>query len=536
MQRNVAGIIIEQLAAWGIKKVFGSIGDDVFYLFDALAHQTDIKFYQVRHEETAAFMASAHAKLTGELGVCLADGGPGTLHLLNGLADAYTDRVPVLAITGQVARKDIGTNVKQYIDQQSLLRPIAAYTTLLCDPAATMQVLESAYRCAVTGRTVAHISVPMDVLPMPCEGNIIPVPLYLDTHPASSPGVIDEAVKIMEKAHRPVILVGEGGRQAGMLLAELSARWGAGVINTLPGTGAIDRSLPLYIGGLGHAGSPAAAKLLSEADVCLLVGANWWPQKYVPGAIKIIQIAVNPPDIGATTPVSYGLVGETDAVMQQVLNKLKIHPNQEWIKKIQQENQNWLNQLETETNTQGTPVHPAAVIRAIQDLAADDAIICLDTGDNTVWFGRVFRPARQRVLISGKWRSMGFGLPAALAAQIDSPGQMVIALVGDGGFTMNMSDFLTAVKYSLPIKVIVMNNSSLSMEKNKMLAGGLVPEGTSLLNPDFAKFSECCGGLGFKVEHSNELKSVLQEALNSNRPAIVDVKVSDLAVPGTTMP
>ncbi|TYO96184.1 thiamine pyrophosphate-binding protein [Desulfallas thermosapovorans] len=536
MPRNVAATILEQLAAWGVKKIYGFIGDSIFYLFNALASRSDIDFYQVRHEETAAFMASAHAKLTGELGVCIADGGPGTLHLLNGLADAYSDRVPVLAITGQVARKDIGTNAKQYIDQQSLFRPISSYTSLLCDQAKITDVLGKAYRCAVTGRSVAHVSVPMDVLPLACDAQIVPDAPYLNTHPVSSTQVIDGAVAMMEQAIRPVILIGEGGRPAGALLAELSARWGAAVITTLQATGAVDCTQPLYVGGLGHAGSPAAAKILSQADVCLIAGANWWPQKYVSHNISIIQISQNPSDIGATTPVSYGVVGDIELILKHILKKAHLSSNQEWIKNISQENANWLDRLEQEVNAPVSPIHPAAVVRAVQNAVTSDTIVCLDTGDHTVWFGRIFRPDRQRVLLSGKWRSMGFGLPAALAAKINHPAQKVIALVGDGGLAMNMADFVTAVKYNLGITVIVMNNCSLSMEKNKMLAGGLNPKGTSLLNPDFAKFAECCGGKGYKVEHADKLNDVLQVAINSDIPAIVDVQVASLAVPGTALP
>lgn len=291
-QRNVAEAILEQLSAWDVKYIYGLVGDDIFYLMDALARRNTIKFYQVKHEESAAIMASAQAKLTGETGVCLADGGPGTAHLINGLADAFMDNVPVLAITGQVARKDIGTNKKQYVDQQSLLRPLVSYTGLLCDPAATPQVLENAWRPAVAGRSVSHVSVPMDVLPMPCEAAIIPPAPYLGSHPRSSSEVVQGALELMRKSHRPVILSGAGGRKAGRFLSELSLRWGAAIINTLAGTGVVDRYHPYYVGGLGHAGSPASARLLSQADLCLVVGANWWPQNYVPKDIPAQQASV----------------------------------------------------------------------------------------------------------------------------------------------------------------------------------------------------------------------------------------------------
>ena len=535
-QRSVAEVILDQLSAWGVKNIYGLVGDDIFYLMDALGRRNTIKFYQVKHEESAAIMASAQAKLTGETGVCLVDGGPGTAHLINGLADAFMDRVPVLAITGQVARKDIGANKKQYVDQQSLLRPLVSYTGLLCDPAAAPQVLENAWRTAFAGKSVSHFSVPMDVLAMPCKAAIIPPAPYLGTQPRSPAGVVEGALELMRESHRPVILAGSGSREAAGVLGELSLRWGAAIVTTLAGTGVVDRYHPYYVGGLGHAGSPSSTRLLSQADLCLVVGANWWPKNYVPKGIPVIQIDLNPAHIGSTMPVAYGLVGDAQSILEQLSGSIIPDTNREWTGLIRKEINSWLTRLEQETSVQSSPVHPAALIRSIQELAPDDAIICLDTGDHTVWFGRVFRPVRQQVLLSGKWRTMGFGLPAALAAKINRPAQKVLALVGDGGFAMTMADFLTAVKYNLDVTIVVMNNSCLAMEKNKMVAGGLLPEGTSLQNPDFAGYANSCGGLGLRVEHSRELVPALRDALNNGGPSLVDVKTSALAVPGTTMP
>ncbi|MDD4237999.1 MAG: thiamine pyrophosphate-binding protein [Desulfotomaculaceae bacterium] len=535
-QRNVAAAIVEQLDAWGVHNAYGLVGDDIFHIMDALAHQDKVHFYHVKHEETAALMASTQAKLNGQVGICIADGGPGTLHLMNGLADACTDHVPVLAITGQVNLRQIGTNAKQYIDQQSLMRPLAAYSTLLCNPSALPQVMESAYRTAVAGRSVAHVSIPMDVLPMPCGDNTIPYAPYLHTEPASSTEVILGALEIMRRSQRPVILVGAGGRKASEAVGELALRWGAAVVNTLAGTGVTARSHPLYAGGVGHAGSPASSKILQQADLCLIVGANWWPQEYVPKSIPIIQIDINPANVGATTPVTYGLVGDAGKIIAELTNGLDGNANQAWRQSIQTEISAWLKELDSEAAVSGTPVNPAFLIRALQNTAPDDAIISLDTGDHTVWFGRVFRPVRQQVLLSGKWRTMGYGLPAAMAAAINRPNQKSIALVGDGGFAMTMSDFLTAVRYNLPITVIVVNNNALAMEKNKMRAGGLLPEGTSLHNPDFARYAADCGGLGLKVGHSADLEPALREAINSKRPSLLDVDTSDLAVPGTKLP
>lgn len=535
-KRNVAAAILDQLSAWGVKNVFGVVGDSIIYLLDALSRQKKLKFIQVRHEESAALMASAYAKLTGELGVCIADGGPGTLHLLNGLADAWADNVPVIAVTGQVARKDIGTNALQYIDQQSLLGPIAAYTGLLSDPQGLGRVMEKALRAAITGSSVAHIAVPMDIFPMPCEAGIIPYGPYLRVFPESSGEVLNGAVELISRARRPVILAGAGARQSGSLLADLSLRWGAAVITTLPGTGTVDRELPLYSGGLGLAGNPASEKILSRADLCLIVGANWWPSKYVPGNIPIIQIDRNPGHIGSTTPVSFGVAGDASTVLGLINSKLKSVPDQAWVDSVKKDIAGCLKILDREAESTNHPVHPAAVIRAIQNNVPDDAVICLDTGDHALWFGRVFRPSRQRVLLSGRWRTMGFGLPAALAAGSVSRGRKVIALVGDGGFSMTMAEFMTAVKYDIPVTVVIFNNSCLATEKNKMTAGGLNPAGTRLHNPDFAAFAVSCGGFGRKVSDGDGLEQALREALSSGRPALVDVAVESVAIPGTAMP
>jgi len=534
-QKNVAAAILDQLSAWGVKYIYGVVGDSIVYLLDALSRQSAVKFIQVRHEESAALMASAHAKLTGGIGVCIADGGPGTLHLLNGLADAWADRVPVIAVTGQVARKDIGTNVLQYIDQQTLIRPLAAYTGLLCDPQGLVPAMEKALRAAISENSVAHISVPMDIFPMPCEAGIIPYGPYLGDFPESTEEALDGAIELMSSARRPVILAGAGARQAGSYLADLSLRWGAAIINTLPGTGSAGRELPLYSGALGLAGFPASEKILGQADICLIAGANWWPSKYVPD-IPIIQIDRNPAHIGSTTPVSYGLAGDVSSVLAKINSKFKFSPDHSWVDSIRKEIAVCLEMLDREAEGINDRLHPASVIRAVQHTAPDDAIICLDTGDHAIWFGRIFRPCRQRVILSGKWRTMGFGLPAALAAGTVSQDRKVVALTGDGGFSMTMAEFMTAVKYNIPVTVVVFNNGCLATEKNKMLAGGLNPAGTSLHNTDFAAYAVSCGGVGIKVSAVADLETALREAMDCGRPALVDVIVDSIPVPGTVLP
>jgi pyruvate dehydrogenase (quinone)/pyruvate oxidase len=335
----------------------------------------------------------------------------------------------------------------------------------------------------------------------------------------------------MAGAKRPVILVGEGGREAKKAVAELAVGWGSAIATTLGGLGVVDYSNPLYIGNLGQAGNMAVTSLFSQADMCLIIGANWWPSKYVSKKIPLIQVDMNPANIGATTPVSYGIVGKAEEVIPQLYKDNVFSPNKEWQEKIVQVKAQWQKILDEEAETVTTPMHPAAVIRSIENALSDEAIICLDTGEHTLWFGRGFRPRSNRVLFSGKWRTMGFGVPAAIAAKLIYPEKQVMAIVGDGGFTMTMSEVLTAVKYQLPITIVVFNNKFLSMEKNKMVQKGLTPLGTELNNPDFASYARACGCQGYKVESQQELEEALAKAHSSNVPTVIDVHTSDLKVP-----
>lgn len=533
MNKTVSQVMVDQLVNWGVKNVFGVVGDGIFYLLDALAKRPEIRFFAVRHEETAALMASAYAKLTGELAVCIATSGPGMVHLLNGVADAQQDRVPFVAITGQVARKDIGTQKKQYLDQQTLIQSLVSYTSLLADPNATLKVMTHAFKTAISQKTATHITVPLDVFTLPCNLTARPPEPYLFTSTISSQEVIQASLQYFNSAQRPVILAGVGARKAPQQVLELAEKWGAGVIHTLGGTGVIPANNPLALGGLGHAGSIVSEEILKQADVCFRIGANWWPQDYTPEDITIIELDVMPTNIGEVSPVTYGLVGHAQDVLPQITAGLQTSNRQDWLKTLTQAHLAWHKQIEKEALPRGEKVPPAQLVDTISKLVQPDALLCIDTGDHTIWFGRSFRPKYQQILLSGKWRTMGFGLAASLAAKIAAPVRQVVAVVGDGGLGMVLADFTSAVKHNLPVVIIVVNNGGLIEEKNRMLAGDLIPLGVYLHNPDFALFAKACGGEGFSVDKPRDLESVLSEALHCGKPAIVDVRCAQTIVPGT---
>ncbi|GAB6157520.1 pyruvate oxidase [Desulfotomaculum varum] len=536
MSKTVAQVMVEQLASWGVKHVFGVVGDGIFYLLDALARQQAVRFYAVRHEETAALMAAAFAKLTGQPAVCIGTTGPGMVHLLNGLADAGKDRVPLIAITGQVARQDIGTHQKQYIDQQALVQSLVAYTSLLADPLATIEVMNQAYKSAISQNMPTLITVPMDVFNLPCNLTARPPEPYLFTSVYSDDAVIKNAMPWFNNAVKPVILAGVGARKAASQVVQLAEKWGAGVIYTLGGVGVISGEHPLALGGLGHAGSVSSDSILREADVCFCIGVNWWPQDYTPQQVSLIELDDKPEHVGAAGPVAYGMVGEAERVLPRIASLLTPADRRNWCSQIEKAHTAWHNQVNREAHQDGSQaVPPACIVSAMSRLLEPDAIICLDTGDHTIWFGRNFIPKQQRVILSGKWRTMGFGLAAALACKIADANRQVVALVGDGGFAMLLADFTTAVKYNLPVVIIVVNNGGLIEEKNRMLAGHLIPAGVHLHNPDFASFAQGCGGAGFRVESAEQMEPVLQQALGCGKAAIVDVYSAQTVVPRTKM-
>lgn len=533
LSSTVSDVIVNQLSLSGIKHLYGVAGDAVLPLLTAIEKHPSVRYMAVRHESTAAFMASAEGKLTGHIAVCLGTSGPGLVNMLNGIADAATDRIPMLVITGQVETKKVGTEAKQYIDQQQMIAPLAVYSTTLLHPEATLTIVQKALLEAEAQRGVAHISIPKDVLTSPCPLQAQP-PLGIQqtTHPQNL-GQLDQAVQLLSTARKPMILIGAGGRQASMSIAELAEALQAGLIETLAAKGTIPYDHPLYIGGIGEGGNETSRDLLQQSDCILVIGANWWPEGYVPRDTNVIQIDVSPSHIEAHPEVVCGLVGDAAQIIPLFVQQVARDKRHDWQRSLREAKAEIHTTLNQERTSDATPISPSRLIAALDETVHPDAIIAIDTGDHTVWFNRVFRAKRQHVLFSGKWRTMGFGLPAALAAKIASPDKQVIAFVGDGCMAMSMMEIATAVQYEIPIVIVVVNNGSLAMEKNSMIAAGMPPFGVTLTNPDFAQMAAAFGAKGIRVETADDLKPALKTAYEANVPVVVDVLSSDEMPPFT---
>jgi pyruvate oxidase len=534
--RTVAETILQQLALWGVQRVYGVVGDAILGLMDALAKQNQIRFIAVKHEAMAAMMASAEAKLTGRVGVCVATMGPGMVNLLNGLADAHLDQAPVLAITGQAPLNKVGADDKQVIDQQLMIQPLARFSTLLASPDATVDLLSKALHLAQTEGGVTHLSIPKDLFTQTHREEIRPPVQLLYATSTFSEESLRPAIETLKFAERPLIVAGIGAREAMESVKRLAEVWGAGLIVSLGAKGSVEESFPLLVGGLGEGGNPEVPQLLQDADLVLLLGTTWWPEGFVPKRARIVQVDAAPRNIGHKMTVEIGVVGDVNTVLPVFLEALRSHMySQSWVRRVKEVKERWDRTLEEEGNLSGFPLPPQRVIRAIERQAAPDAILTVDTGDHTVWFNRLFRAKGQTVLFSGDWRTMGFALPAAIAAKLACPERQVLALVGDGGLAMSSMELSTAVRYLLPITVVVMNNGALQMEKSKMIAQGYMQEGVDLHNPDFAALAQACGWNAVKVGVDAELEHVLQQALQSDRPTLVDVPVQSIVPPLTAV-
>ncbi len=531
---TVAEVLLQELSLWGVERIYGVAGDAVLGFLDAVSKQAQVRFIPVKHEFHAGIMASAEAKLTGKVGVCFATMGPGFMNLLNGLADAHLDRTPVVAITGQAPVKQIGGDENQVIDQQVAIQPIARYSSLIVHPDAAVDRMYKALHLARTHGVVTHLSVPSDLFEQSQAQPLRPPVPWIHGQVAFSRDLLEPVLGVMRSCRRPMIVAGEGAWSARPDLPRLAQQWGGGLVTTLGGKGIVDEGFPFHVGGLGEGGSPEVPWLLQESDLILLIGTTYWPEGFVPRQPRVVQVDAAPENLGQRVQVEYGIVADAGAVVALLADALSDHrPDQEWIDRVQAAHRQWKETVERESEFDGNPLPPQRVMGALSAHIPPDAIITVDTGDHTVWFNRNFRSRGQTLLYSGDWRTMGFGLPAALAAKLSQPHRPVVAVVGDGGLAMGLGELTTAVQEGTPITVVLMNNDSLQMEKSKMIMRGYGQAGVDLTNPDFVKVAEASGWRAERVRDATQLESALVESLADPKPTLLDIPVQGVVPPLT---
>jgi pyruvate oxidase/acetolactate synthase-1/2/3 large subunit len=524
-EHTVSQVLINQIAEWGVRYVFGIPGTSTLGVVDAIRKTNGkVKYIQVRHEQTAAFMASAYGKLTGHIAACLAISGPGATNLATGLYDAKLDHSPVLALTGLVARQLMGPGSIQEIDQAAFFEPISVFNKILMSEDQTTILATLAIKHALLDQGVSHIGIPNDVQKLPYEAEILP---FEGRMPNLAYGqedwLIEKAAKVVDQAVRPVILAGFGARGQGNKLLKLAWKISAPIIATFRSKGVVDEHESLYVGCHGGIGSTASAQLMQKADLLIAIGSSFADLSQIPQK-KTVQIDINPLMIARRYPVEVGLLGNSAVLIPKLTEKVQEKQNANYLAEIAGLKQDWLNQLEREADASLKPIRPPYIIKVLNQKIADDAVISLDIGENCWWFGRNFMMKKsQKMVMTGTLATMGFGLPGALAAALAYPNRQIICLTGDGGLTMVLGDFLTALKYKLPVKVFVINNQHLAMIMQEQKVEGFESWQTDLYNYNFADFAEHSGGLGIKVSEPNELEAAVDKALSSNKPAIVDI-------------
>jgi pyruvate dehydrogenase (quinone) len=538
MAKTVADIIVERLLGWGVSVVFGLPGDGNNGIMEALRRRQDqIRFIQVRHEEAAAFMACAYAKFTGRLGVCLATSGPGAIHLLNGLYDAKSDLAPVLALTGQIYSDLIGTHYQQDVDLLALFKDVAVYNQQILSAPHTMAVVDAACRAALAQKGVAHITVPVDFQEHTLsddEPSSKKVPEHTSvswTPPIVVPQMDDLKVAafLLNEGQRPVILAGQGALPCRAELEQLAEKLGAPIIKALLGKAVVPDDSPYTTGGLGLLGTLPSELAMEECDTLLIVGSNFPYVEYYPkaGQAKAVQIDRDPSRIGLRYRIDLGLAGDARATLAALLPLVETKADRSFLETAQERMKEWRELMQTRATNDDVPLKPQVVARTLSEMLTDDAIISTDSGTNTVWAARHIEiKGDQKFSCSGTLATMACGLPYIIAAQLAYPERQCVALVGDGGFTMLMGEFATAVKYGLPITVVIIKNNSLGQIKwEQMVFLGNPEYGCDLHAIDFVKFAEACGGVGFRCERAEEVGPAMEAALASGKPAIVEAVV-----------
>lgn len=540
---KTADIITNSLLDWGIDTIFGLPGDGINGFIESLRQNKDkIKFILVRHEESAAFMACAYAKYTGKLGACVSTSGPGAIHLLNGLYDAKADNTPVIAITGSTYSDLMNSNYQQDVNLLQLYSDLTVYNSLISVPEQAEMAVDIACRTALTQRGVSHITIPIDVQEKKISGNYSRHNIASHTSDtfvtSTSPSyvLLENAAKILNSGNKVVMLVGQGALEAGKEVLAVAKRLNAPVVKALLGKTVIPDDNSYSLGGLGLLGTEPASDAMNEADILILVGTSFPYIDYLPKPqqAKGIQIDIKAEKIGLRFPVEVGLVGDSKSVLSSLLPMLVQKDNSEFLISKQNAMKEW-NKLLRERSRKITnnPIKPQQVVRSVSDELEDNAIISVDCGTVTTWGARYIN-ARDgmKFSVSGTLSSMANGLPYAIAAQIAFPDRQSIALVGDGGFTMLMGEFATAVQYNLPIKVIVLKNNTLGMIRWEQLGFLGNPEyGVEFTPIDFAKLAECCGGKGYTITDSSEVEPSIHLGLKEKKPTIIQVEVDPFEPP-----
>ena len=546
MTATVADALLERLRAWGVYRVFGYPGDGINGIIGAFNRAGNRpEFVQARHEEMAAFMACAHAKFTGEVGVCTATSGPGAIHLLNGLYDARLDHQPVVAIVGQQATTALGSNYQQEVDLASLFKDVAgAYVAMITTPEQVQVVVDRALRIAGSERTVTCVIVPNDVqeqaaVEPPHEFKVAPGSVgYAWPRIVPTDDDLRRAADVLNDGRKVAILVGQGARRAADEVVAVADLLGAGVAKALLGKDVLEDDLPFVTGSVGLLGTKPSYELMADCDTLLMIGSSFPYSQFLPewGQARGVQIDIDASMIGIRYPMDVNLVGDAKATLQALCPLLERKSDRKWRETVEDNVADWWRLVEARAMTEAEPINPQRVFWELSPRLPDDVIVCADSGSSTNWYARDVKLRRgMRASLSGTLASMGAAVPYAIGAKFAHPSLPVLAIAGDGAMQMNgNSELLTVAKYwkrwaDPRFVVLVLHNNDLNQvtwEQRAMSGDPKFEPSQDLPDFDYARYAELCGLHGIKVERPDEIAGAWDEAFAASVPTILDVRTS----------
>lgn len=538
MPSTVAEQFVATLAAAGVKRIYGVVGDSLNGITDAIRKHGGIEWIHVRHEEAGAFAAAADAHLTGSIAVCAGSCGPGNLHLINGLFDCHRSRVPVLAIAAQIPSPEIGSGYFQETHPQDLFRECSHYCELVSDPAQMPRSLEIAIRTAIGEGGVSVIVIPGDIALKPVVNAIAPKPAGLLPKPPTvvpADGELDALASMLGAGKRVTLMCGSGCAGAHDEVVALAAKLKAPVVHALKGKEFVEYDNPYDVGMTGLVGFASGYYAMMDADMLLMLGTDFpYRQFYPSGGARIAQIDIRPGQLGRRAAIDLGVVGDVGATIRALLPRLAEKSDTSFLDKAVSHYRKTRADLdELAVGKPGKrPIHPQQVAKALSDLADEDAVFTFDVGLPVVWAARYLKMNGKRRLIGSMWHgSMANAMPMAMGAQATLPGRQVISLSGDGGFAMLMGDLLTLRQYKLPAKIVIFNNGSLGFIETEQRSTGFLPFGTDLDNPNFAAMAEAIGIKGIRIEDPADVESGIRAALAHDGPVLVDAVVARTELP-----
>ena len=531
-EATVSDIMAETMVNWGVNTVFGMVGHSNLGFADAMRRQEEkgkLNFYGIRHEGAAAFAASAYGKLTGKPAACFTIAGPGATNLYTGLWDAKVDRAPILALTGQVKTQVVGTGNFQEVDLVQGFNTVAEFNQRVQSDSRHAELMSLAVKHAILKRDVSHLTFPDEVQEQKAKPHSKakgPQNRITSLEIAPPKEAVNDAVSLIKKSKRPVIIMGHGARAHKKAIVAFAETLNAAVVTTFKGKGLIADNHPLGGGVLGRSGTPIASWFMNEADLLIVFGASFSNHTGITPKKPIIQVDFDPLALSKFHQVEVAVYGEISRTLDILKEELKGKINTvDQTSEIADRWKIWKEEKQKrmlETSDNG--ISSIAVFETMNKLTPEDAVMCVDVGNNAYSFGRYFEPTNQDFLMSGYLGSIGFALPAAIGAWTAVEGKRpVVAVAGDGGLCQYLAEITTLVKYNMDVKLIVVNNHELGKISKEQRAGEFDVWKTSLSNPNFAEFARSCGAWGKRVEDQNKLEEAMKEMYNQKGSAVLEV-------------